>query len=127
ALGETSYALDSFVEKPDLDTAQAYLESGNYLWNAGMFLFRAGAYLQELERVRPEMVAHCREAMDGALADLDFIRPESRAFLACPADSIDYAVMEHTRNGAVVALDCGWSDVGAWSALWEVADRDSHG
>lgn len=126
-LGEDSFALDSFVEKPDLDTAQAYLESGNYLWNAGMFLFRAATYLEELSRERPEMVEQCRAAMDGAAVDMDFIRPDGEAFLACPSDSIDYAVMEHTRNGAVVALDCGWSDVGAWSSLWEVAERDDRG
>ena len=127
SLGDDSFALDSFVEKPDLETAQAYLESGSYLWNAGMFLFRASSYLEELAREQPQMVEQCRAAMAGAAVDLDFIRPDSEAFLACPADSIDYAVMEHTDNGAVVALDCGWSDVGAWSSLWEVAERDDSG
>ncbi len=127
ALGEDLYALEAFVEKPDADTAQSYLDSGSYLWNSGMFLLRAATYLEQLGEFQPQMLACCRRAMAGATVDLDFIRPEAGAFSGCPADSIDYAVMEHTRAGGVVALDCGWSDVGAWSALWEVAARDEHG
>ncbi|MEQ9465153.1 MAG: mannose-1-phosphate guanylyltransferase/mannose-6-phosphate isomerase [Haliea sp.] len=127
ALGEDLYALEAFVEKPDADTAQSYLDSGSYLWNSGMFLLRAATYLEQLGQFQPEMLACCRRAMASATVDLDFIRPEAVAFAGCPADSIDYAVMEHTRAGGVVALDCGWSDVGAWSALWEVAARDEHG
>ncbi len=127
ALGDELYALEAFVEKPDAETAQGYLDSGSYLWNSGMFLLRAATYLEQLGEFQPEMLACCRRAMASATADLDFIRPEGGAFAACPADSIDYAVMEHTRAGGVVALDCGWSDVGAWSALWQVAARDEHG
>ena len=127
ALGEDLYVLDAFVEKPDVDTAQAYLDSGSYLWNSGMFLLRAATYLEQLGEFQPEMLALCQQAMAAASVDMDFIRPELASFVACPADSIDYAVMEHTRDGGVVALDCGWSDVGAWSALWEVAARDEHG
>ena len=127
SLGEDIYALEAFVEKPDSDTAQSYLDSGSYLWNSGMFLLRAATYLEQLGQFQPEMLALCQQAMAAASIDMDFIRPESEAFVACPADSIDYAVMEHTRAGGVVALDCGWSDVGAWSALWEVAARDDHG
>lgn len=127
SLGEDLYALEAFVEKPDAETAQSYLDSGSYLWNSGMFLLRAATYIQQLGEFQPDMLASCQRAMDSATVDMDFIRPQAASFSACPADSIDYAVMEHTRAGGVVALDCGWSDVGAWSALWEVAARDEHG
>ncbi len=126
-LGTDLFELDTFVEKPDADTAQAYVDSGKYLWNSGMFLLRAETYLEELEQQAPDMLACCRRAMAQATRDMDFVRPDNQAFLASPADSIDYAVMEKTSRGGVVSLDCGWSDVGAWSALWEVADRDENG
>lgn len=121
------FDLRRFVEKPDTDTARTYVDSGDYLWNSGMFLLRADSYLAELERYAPAIVEACRQAMSSAVSDLDFVRPDVQAFAACPADSIDYAVMEHTRAGGVVALDCGWSDIGAWSALWEVAGQDVDG
>jgi mannose-1-phosphate guanylyltransferase/mannose-6-phosphate isomerase len=121
------YDLERFVEKPDVATAQAYLDSGNYLWNSGMFLLRAATYLDELAEHAPGMLSCCREAMADAISDMDFVRPAADKFLACPSDSIDYAVMERTGAGGVVSLDCGWSDVGAWSALWDVATRDSAG
>lgn len=126
-MGADLYALDSFVEKPDAATAQQYLDSGNYLWNSGMFLLRADTYLEQLREFAADMVASCELAMAGASADMDFIRPQREAFLACASDSIDYAVMEKTQVGGVVSLDCGWSDVGAWSALWDVAQRDGAG
>ena len=125
--GDDLYDLERFVEKPDADTAAAYLESGSYLWNSGMFLLGAAAYLDELAAHAPEILKCCREAMEGANRDMDFIRPEPAIFDSCPADSIDYAVMENTDRGGVVSLDCGWSDVGAWSALWDVSERDSDG
>jgi mannose-1-phosphate guanylyltransferase len=115
-----------FVEKPDLPTAQEYLASGRYLWNSGMFLFTARAYLDELERLAPEMLAKCRAAVAAADRDADFTRLGA-AFLECPADSIDYAVMEKARNAAVVPLDAGWSDVGSWAALHAVLDKDANG
>jgi len=121
------HALDSFVEKPDSATAKAYVSSGDYLWNSGMFLLPAGPYLEELKAHAPAIHAACEAAMEGASGDLDFLRPGRDAFLACPSDSIDYAVMEHTQRGAVLPLDCGWSDVGAWSTLWQVSDRDAAG
>lgn len=127
ALGEELFELESFVEKPDTATAQSYLDSGSYLWNSGMFLLRAATYLEQLGEFQPAILAACQQAMSAAAADMDFIRPDAEAFRACPADSIDYAVMEHTAQGGVAALDCGWSDVGAWSALWDVGDRDQHG
>ncbi len=127
AEAEGVYAVQRFVEKPDRDIAEGYLASGDYLWNSGMFLVRADTYLEELARYAPAMLEACTEAMRDAAPDLDFVRPQGAAFLASPADSIDYAVMEHTDRGGVVALDCGWSDIGAWSALWEVAEQDAQG
>jgi mannose-1-phosphate guanylyltransferase/mannose-6-phosphate isomerase len=121
------YSLDRFVEKPDLAVAGEYVASGDYLWNSGMFLLGAAAYIEELGQFSPDMLTACRAAMAEASSDMDFVRPQREAFLACPSDSIDYAVMEKTSLGAVVSLDCGWSDVGAWSALWEVAERDDSG
>jgi mannose-1-phosphate guanylyltransferase/mannose-6-phosphate isomerase len=127
ALDQDLYDLERFVEKPDAATAQAYLDSGNYLWNSGMFLLRAETYLQQLGEHQPEILDCCRQAMAGATIDADFVRPDALAFDQCPSDSIDYAVMEKTDAGAVVSLDCGWSDVGAWSALWDVGERDMDG
>lgn len=127
AIGEALYELERFVEKPDLATAQEYLATGSYLWNSGMFLLRAATYLEELAEFAPEIHTACVAAMRGAQADMDFVRPDPEAFAACPSDSIDFAVMERTAKGGVVSLDCGWSDVGAWSALWEVAERDQQG
>jgi mannose-1-phosphate guanylyltransferase/mannose-6-phosphate isomerase len=116
-----------FVEKPDAATAQSYLRAGGYFWNSGMFLFRASRYLEELERFRPDVLAATRVAWERARRDGDFIRLDRDAFAACPADSIDYAVMERTDAAQVLPVDIGWSDLGSWSALWEVAERDGHG
>ena len=116
-----------FVEKPDAATAQSYLDLGGYYWNSGMFLFRASRYLQELERFRPDMLAATRTAWQRASHDGDFIRLDRDAFAACPADSIDYAVMERTDSAQVLPVDIGWNDVGSWSALWDVARRDADG
>ena len=127
ALDSDLYDLERFVEKPDVATAQSYLDSGGYLWNSGMFLLRAATYLEQLGEHAPEILACCEQAMTGASSDMDFVRPDAQAFDQCPSDSIDYAVMENTAAGGVVSLDCGWSDVGAWSALWDVAERDSDG
>ena len=119
--------VDGFVEKPDLSTAKAYLASGGYLWNSGMFMFKASQFLSELEEQRPDILAVCRQAMEKASVDIDFIRPDAKIFKTCPEDSIDYAVMEKTQSAVVVPIDCGWSDVGSWSALWEVSDKDANG
>lgn len=117
----------AFVEKPQRETAQQYLESGDYYWNSGMFMFRASRYIAELERYHPQMVATCRAAVDEAQQDLDFIRLDVDRFSNSENISIDYAVMEKTSAAAVVALDAGWSDVGCWSALWQVGEGDEHG
>jgi mannose-1-phosphate guanylyltransferase/mannose-6-phosphate isomerase len=127
ALGEDLYCIAEFVEKPDVATAESYLAAGNYFWNSGMFLFRADRYLSELATHQPDMLSACEAAMAGAERDMDFIRPHSESFLASPSDSIDYAVMERTAEGGVATLHCGWSDVGAWSALWEIGDGDDSG
>lgn len=127
AITECVAVLETFVEKPDLETAEAYIASGEYVWNSGMFMFSAQAYLSALESSQPTMATACRKAMDEAERDLDFIRPNAEIFSTSPADSIDYAVMEHTTEGAVVSLDCDWSDIGAWSALWEAGSKDESG
>jgi mannose-1-phosphate guanylyltransferase/mannose-6-phosphate isomerase len=121
------YDVKEFVEKPDLVTAEKYLESGDYYWNSGMFFFKASVFLAELEKAAPEMLAACRKAWEGRSSDLDFTRLDTEAFAACPSDSIDYAVMEKTDRAVVIPLDAGWSDVGSWAALWEVGDADEEG
>ena len=126
-LTEGLFELAEFVEKPDRASAERYIAEGHYFWNSGMFLFRADRYLAELATHQPAMLSACEQAMAGAERDLDFIRPDAEAFMASPADSIDYAIMEHTEDGGVATLDCGWSDVGAWSALWEIGNADADG
>ncbi len=119
--------VERFVEKPDGATAQQFLDAGNYFWNSGMFLFRAARYLSELELYQPAIVAACATAVAQGYRDLDFCRLEEAAFAACPSDSIDYALMEHTGHAVVVPADIGWSDVGSWSALWQVQQADAAG
>lgn len=126
-LAPECFAVDRFVEKPDLDTARSYLASGDYFWNSGMFLFGARRYLRELEKHRPDILAICRAAIEDASQDLHFTRINASVFADCPEDSIDYAVMEKTSDAAVVSLDAGWSDIGSWSALWEVSEKDERG
>ena len=120
-------AVDRFVEKPDLATAQAYVASGDYFWNSGMFLFRASRYLAELEAQAPAILAAAEASLAGAQRDADFLRLDRAAFEACPSDSIDYAVMEKTTAAAVLPIDVGWNDVGSWAALWDVAQQDGDG
>ncbi|MGH1440927.1 MAG: mannose-1-phosphate guanylyltransferase/mannose-6-phosphate isomerase [Cellvibrionaceae bacterium] len=121
------HAVDKFVEKPDQATAESYLSSGNYSWNSGMFMFKASRYLEELEKFNPDIVKACRQAMADTTSDLDFTRIDAEAFKSCPDDSIDYAVMEKTQDAVVVPLDANWSDVGSWSALWDVSSKDANG
>ncbi len=116
-----------FVEKPDSEVAQSYIETGEYYWNSGMFMFRAKRYLEELEKSRPDILAACRYALANTECDKNFINVDRDAFSACPDDSVDYAVMEKTHDAVVIPLDAGWSDVGSWSALWEVSKKDSAG
>ncbi len=121
------FQVEQFVEKPDLETAQAYLDQGNYFWNSGMFMFRADRYLEELQRFNPDMHKFANASLAGAVKDFDFVRLDKAAFEACPADSIDYAVMEKTDNAVVIPIDVGWNDVGSWTSLWDVSEKDQSG
>ena len=116
-----------FVEKPDLATAEGYLAEGGYSWNSGMFVMPAAGYLAELAALDPAMLEHCKAAVEQARQDVDFLRLDPEAFAASPSDSIDYAVMEKTQKAAILPVDFGWSDVGAWHALWDLAEKDGEG
>ncbi|MEZ5609698.1 MAG: mannose-1-phosphate guanylyltransferase/mannose-6-phosphate isomerase [Rhodocyclaceae bacterium] len=127
-------SIAEFVEKPDAPTAQTYLASGDYLWNSGIFVVRASVWLKAMARLQPQILAACEQSMAGTCRDVDFVRVDGGAFAACPSDSIDYAVMEHLAGrpelgieGVVVPLAAEWSDLGAWDALWEIADKDAQG
>ena len=117
--------VEEFVEKPDLATAEQYFASGDYYWNSGMFVFKASSFLAELKRQRPDIEQSVRDAFSGKTTDANFTRPDEMAFTDCPADSIDYAVMEGTQSAAMVPLDAGWSDIGSWDVLWQISDKDS--
>lgn len=127
------FGLAEFVEKPDLSTAEQYVNSGQYLWNSGMFMFRADQYLQALGRYRNDILAACQRAMASTSVDNDFIRVDATAFSACSSESVDYAVMEplsaddSAADAVVVPLDAGWSDVGSWSAVWDIKEKDAEG
>ena len=127
AIEPAGFEVDSFVEKPDLVTAEEYLLSGDYLWNSGMFMFKAGRYLSELKTHQPDIYALCETAVDNMTADMDFLRLDEVVFSRCPSVSVDYAVMEKTRDAAVVPLNAQWNDVGSWSALWDIRDKDTSG
>lgn len=121
------FDIAEFVEKPSLERANTYVNSGDYLWNSGMFVFQARRYIEVLEKFQPDMLRQCRAAFEKRQQDLDFTRIDKAAFAACPSDSIDYAVMEKTDVAVVVPLDAGWSDVGSWTALWEINPQDENG
>lgn len=127
ALTESVYLVDSFVEKPDLQTAKNYLASGDYAWNAGIFFFKASALIEELERYAPEVLAAARLAVANAKRDGRAIRLEHVAFAQAPSKSIDYAVLEITEQAAVVPVDMGWTDVGSFATLWDIGDKDPAG
>ncbi|MDA0656640.1 MAG: mannose-1-phosphate guanylyltransferase/mannose-6-phosphate isomerase [Proteobacteria bacterium] len=124
-----AFDVAAYVEKPDLETAERYLAAGNYLWNSGMFVFQATAFLGEMASLQPEMLARCKDALANAARDMDFLRLDKDAFETIASDSIDYAIMEKTTLAATVPLDCGWSDLGAWASLWQcgAADADADG
>ena len=124
---ENVFQVEKFVEKPTLKLAQEYLDSGEFFWNSGMFLFRASRYLEELEKFRPEIYRACKAAITETSSDLDFTRVNGDEFRICPSESVDYAVMEHTLDAVVVPLDAGWNDVGSWSSLWEISKKDENG
>ena len=125
-VGKAASRVDEFVEKPDLERALEYLDAANYLWNSGMFVFRCSDYLSALGEFAPEMLAGCERTMAAATVR-DGLWLDAGQFAKTPADSIDYAVMEHTTKAVVVALDAGWNDVGSWAALWDIAAHDQDG
>ncbi|MDD5180886.1 MAG: mannose-1-phosphate guanylyltransferase/mannose-6-phosphate isomerase [Gallionellaceae bacterium] len=125
--GEHTFAVARFVEKPDTDTARKFLDNGRFFWNSGMFVFKASAYLSELQHYHPDIHAAAQRAWQHGVRDMDFHRLDENAFAACPADSIDYAVMEHTRAAAMVTVDIGWNDIGSWSSLSDVSLKDEQG
>jgi len=126
-LGKSTFRIRRFVEKPDAEKARAFLQSGGYLWNSGMFVFRAARFIAELDAQQPAIGAAVRKALERGGRDLDFLRLDAEAFAASPSLSVDYGVMEHTKAGAVVRATMDWSDVGSWSALWEVGAKDAAG
>tara|TARA_B100000787_G_scaffold170266_1_gene165442 strand:- start:11121 stop:12524 length:1404 start_codon:yes stop_codon:yes gene_type:complete len=121
------FVVDTFVEKPSVDVAEYYFNSGQYLWNSGMFLFRASRYLEELQNFRSDIFEVCKASMESVEADLDFFRINNEKFTECASESIDYAVMEKTANAVVVPMDAGWSDIGSWSSLWDISNKDENG
>ena len=121
------YKVEKFVEKPTLDVAKDYCISGEYYWNSGMFLFKASDYLKELEKFRPDILKQCKSSINGKRNDLDFVRVDKEAFKACPSESIDYAIMEKTSRAVVVPMNAGWSDIGSWSSLWKISEKDYNG
>ena len=123
----SGFVVEKFVEKPSGDVARDYIESGSYLWNSGMFLFKASRYLEELEKFRPDIYESCVASADELESDLDFLRVNKEVFEKCPSESIDYAVMEKTADAVVVPMDAGWSDIGSWSSLWDVSEKDKEG
>lgn len=126
-VSQNVYQVAEFVEKPDKATAEEYVTGGNYSWNSGMFMFKASRFLDEMKQFSPDIVNQCQTALAKAKDDLDFVRVAKEDFEQCPSDSIDYAVMEKTKHAVVVPIDIGWSDVGSWSALWDVSEKDNNG
>lgn len=122
--GNDAFLVEKFVEKPNLETATRYVSSGEFLWNSGLFMFKAKCYLNELHKYSPRILACCQSALSQTTTDLDFIRLDKMAFSQCPSDSIDYAVMERTQDAVVVPMDAQWSDVGSWSSLWDISTKN---
>ena len=124
---DVGLAVDQFVEKPSTQNAKRYFESGKYYWNSGIFLFNANRYLEELNKFRPDIYKSCKESMLGTKSDLNFLRIDKTKFEECPSESVDYAVMENTAEAVVIPMDAGWSDIGSWSSLWDVTNKDHNG
>jgi mannose-1-phosphate guanylyltransferase/mannose-6-phosphate isomerase len=121
------FPVAQFIEKPPLDLAQQFVASGDYYWNSGMFVFKADCYLKELGKFAPDILASCTAALQSAKTDLDFVRVDQAEFAKCRSESIDYAVMEKTKDAVVLPLDVGWSDVGSWSSLFDALPADEDG
>jgi mannose-1-phosphate guanylyltransferase/mannose-6-phosphate isomerase len=125
--GSDALPVEKFVEKPSSEVAEQYIQSGDYYWNSGMFMFKVSTFIDELKQFEPDMYRFCEEAVKKAKNDLDFCRVDMEAFEKCPSNSIDYALMEKTNNAVIVPLDAGWNDVGAWPAVWQIQQKDSDG
>ena len=121
------YKVDSFVEKPSAEVAQQYLESKDFYWNSGMFLFKASRYIEELQKFRPDIYEACKAAMGTLVSDQDFVRVGKNEFEGCPSESVDYAIMENTADAIVVPMKADWSDIGSWAALRDIAEQDANG
>ncbi len=126
-LSDSGHELSEFVEKPDLKTAEQYLQSGDYVWNSGMFMMKARVWLQKIKLFSPDILTQCEKAFMASQTDNDFCRVDKEQFLRCESDSIDYAVMEKVTDAVVVTLDAGWTDLGSWTALWDVGNKDDTG
>ena len=124
---EAGFHVESFTEKPSLEIAEEYIKSNMYFWNSGMFLIKASKYLSELKKFRPDIYEACEKATSGIKHDEDFIRIDKTVFNTCPSESIDYAVMEKTKDAVVVPMDAGWNDIGSWSSIWDVSNKDDAG
>ncbi len=124
---DDGFLVDKFVEKPNAEIAQGYLDSGRYYWNSGMFLIKASRYLEELKHYCPDISQACSLSIKNKIIDLDFIRVDKNLFMSCPSESIDTAVMEKTSDAVVVPLDAGWNDIGSWSALWDIGEKCESG
>lgn len=123
----SGFLVDKFVEKPSMETAKKYIDSKDYLWNSGMFLFKASRYLEELKKFRPDIYNACKASVLSMKPDLDFLRVSNEKFFDCPSESIDYAVMEKTEDAVVVRMDAGWCDIGSWASLWDISNKDENG
>lgn len=121
------FQVDKFVEKPNRVSANKFLDQGGYYWNSGIFLFKASRYLEELKNYRPDIFDACNKSVAKVVMDIDFLRVDPILFAACPDDSIDYAVMENTPDSVVVPMDAGWNDIGSWSSLWDISEKDDNG
>ncbi|MBD2804165.1 mannose-1-phosphate guanylyltransferase/mannose-6-phosphate isomerase [Xenorhabdus sp. ZM] len=127
AISDMAFDVSSFIEKPNLEKANKYVNTGEYYWNSGIFLFKASVFLDALNNFRPDIYNNCFDAMNGSHIDLDFIRLNEESFINCSSESIDYAVMEKSNNTVVVSMDAKWNDIGSWSALWEISEKDING
>ena len=127
SLDKESFNVSAFFEKPEQLQAKKYIDSGNYYWNSGMFAFKASRFLEELEKFQPDILSTCKQSLSQSKRDMDFVRLDKNVFMQCPDDSVDYAVMEKTDHAVVIPLDANWNDIGSWSALWEIANKDEQG
>ena len=125
-IDNNSYKIKAFKEKPDLKTAKSFIKDGSYLWNSGMFCFKATTYLEELEKYHPDIITHAKAAVEKSYEDLDFIRLDEDEFKKCNDISVDYAVMENTDKGAMVSLNASWNDVGSWDAVWKISEKNEN-